>query len=88
MLIQEKLLKPLGGYVGYNQEWRELAQVISRVSDPHTLPTSVTCGYNVYLHNSLRKCTLRLCGCFCEIVALCVVMSTGYLLREPGCPVG
>ncbi|KAL3866277.1 hypothetical protein ACJMK2_043585 [Sinanodonta woodiana] len=26
----EKILKPLGGYVGYNQEWRELAQNISR----------------------------------------------------------
>lgn len=27
---QDRLLKPLGGYVGYNSEWRELAQVISR----------------------------------------------------------
>ncbi|XP_052277192.1 katanin p60 ATPase-containing subunit A-like 2 isoform X3 [Dreissena polymorpha] len=26
----DKLLKPLGGYVGYNAEWRELAQNISR----------------------------------------------------------
>ncbi|XP_033749769.1 katanin p60 ATPase-containing subunit A-like 2 isoform X4 [Pecten maximus] len=26
----DRLLKPLGGYVGYNSEWRELAQVISR----------------------------------------------------------
>lgn len=26
----DKLLKPLGGYVGYNTEWRELAQNISR----------------------------------------------------------
>ena len=25
-------MKPLAGYVGYNSEWRELAQVISRVS--------------------------------------------------------
>jgi hypothetical protein len=24
-------MKPLAGYVGYNSEWRELAQVISRV---------------------------------------------------------
>ena len=31
-LCQDRLLKPLGGYVGYNSEWRELAQVISRVS--------------------------------------------------------
>ena len=30
--FQDKLLKPLGGYVGYNTEWRELAQNISRVS--------------------------------------------------------
>ncbi|KAL5004004.1 hypothetical protein ScPMuIL_017460 [Solemya velum] len=26
----DRLMKPLGGYVGYNSEWRELAQVISR----------------------------------------------------------
>ncbi|KAH9488815.1 Katanin p60 ATPase-containing subunit A-like 2 [Bulinus truncatus] len=26
----DKILKPLGGYLGYNSEWRELAQVISR----------------------------------------------------------
>ncbi|XP_077988700.1 katanin p60 ATPase-containing subunit A-like 2 isoform X2 [Glandiceps talaboti] len=26
----ERLLKPLGGYVGYNMEWRELAQTISK----------------------------------------------------------
>ncbi|OWF35260.1 Katanin p60 ATPase-containing subunit A-like 2 [Mizuhopecten yessoensis] len=26
----DRLLKPLAGYVGYNTEWRELAQVISR----------------------------------------------------------
>lgn len=24
-------MKPLAGFVGYNSEWRELAQVISRV---------------------------------------------------------
>lgn len=30
-LLQDKLLKPLGGYVGYNAEWRDLAQNISRV---------------------------------------------------------
>lgn len=29
--VQDRLLKPLGGYLGYNMEWRELAQVISRV---------------------------------------------------------
>ncbi|CAF0935725.1 unnamed protein product [Rotaria sordida] len=28
----DRLLKPLGGYIGYSSEWRELAQVISRVS--------------------------------------------------------
>ncbi|CAF2414911.1 unnamed protein product [Rotaria sp. Silwood2] len=28
----DRLLKPLGGYVGYSSEWRELAEVISRVS--------------------------------------------------------
>ncbi|KAK2193721.1 hypothetical protein NP493_7g01027 [Ridgeia piscesae] len=27
---EDRLLKPLGGYVGYNSEWRELAQVITR----------------------------------------------------------
>jgi len=27
----DRLLKPLGGYLGYSNEWRELAQVISRV---------------------------------------------------------
>lgn len=27
----DKLMKPLAGYIGYNSEWRELAQVISRV---------------------------------------------------------
>ena len=32
VFFQDKLLKPLGGYVGYNTEWRELAQNISRVS--------------------------------------------------------
>ena len=31
IFLQEKLLKPLGGYMGYSSEWRELAQVISRV---------------------------------------------------------
>ena len=31
-LFQDRLLKPLGGYVGYNSEWRELAQIINRVS--------------------------------------------------------
>ncbi len=25
-------MKPLAGYIGYNNEWRDLAQVISRVS--------------------------------------------------------
>lgn len=28
----DRMLKPLGGYLGYSSEWRELAQVISRVS--------------------------------------------------------
>ena len=28
----DKLMKPLAGYIGYNSEWRELAQVISRVA--------------------------------------------------------
>ncbi|XP_064653296.1 katanin p60 ATPase-containing subunit A-like 2 isoform X4 [Lineus longissimus] len=28
--LGDRLLKPLGGYMGYNNEWRELAQVISR----------------------------------------------------------
>ena len=28
----DRLLKPLGGYLGYSSEWRDLAQVISRVS--------------------------------------------------------
>lgn len=27
----DRLLKPLGGYTGYNSEWRELAEVVSRV---------------------------------------------------------
>ena len=27
----DRLLKPLGGYMGYSSEWRDLAQVISRV---------------------------------------------------------
>ena len=27
----DKLMKPLAGYIGYNSEWRELAQTISRV---------------------------------------------------------
>ncbi|XP_014767657.1 katanin p60 ATPase-containing subunit A-like 2 [Octopus bimaculoides] len=27
---QDRLLKPLGGYMGYNNEWRDLAQLISR----------------------------------------------------------
>ena len=31
--LQDRLLKPLGGYLGYNNEWRDLAQVISRVSE-------------------------------------------------------
>jgi hypothetical protein len=30
--IKDRLMKPLAGYIGYNSEWRELAQVISRVS--------------------------------------------------------
>ncbi|GFO36468.1 katanin p60 ATPase-containing subunit a-like 2, partial [Plakobranchus ocellatus] len=29
----DRILKPLGGYMGYNSEWRELAQVISRAFD-------------------------------------------------------
>lgn len=29
----DRLLKPLGGYLGYSSEWRELAQVISRVCE-------------------------------------------------------
>ena len=29
---QERLLKPLGGYTGYSAEWRELAEVITRVN--------------------------------------------------------
>ncbi|CAF1037274.1 unnamed protein product [Rotaria sp. Silwood1] len=28
----DRLLKPLGGYIGYTSEWRELAEVITRVS--------------------------------------------------------
>ena len=31
-VVQDRLLKPLGGFSGYSSEWRELAQVISRVS--------------------------------------------------------
>ena len=30
--LQDRLLKPLGGYMGYSNEWRDLAQTISRVS--------------------------------------------------------
>ena len=26
-------MKPLGGYAGYNAEWRELAEVVSRVNE-------------------------------------------------------
>ncbi|CAF0912763.1 unnamed protein product [Rotaria sordida] len=29
----DRLLKPLGGFVGYNSEWRELAEVVSRVQE-------------------------------------------------------
>ncbi|CAF0808424.1 unnamed protein product [Rotaria sp. Silwood1] len=28
----DRLLKPLGGFIGYNSEWRELAEVVSRVN--------------------------------------------------------
>ena len=31
-VFQDRVMKPLAGYIGYNSEWRELAQVISRVS--------------------------------------------------------
>ncbi|CAF4111066.1 unnamed protein product [Rotaria sp. Silwood2] len=27
---KDRLLKPLGGFIGYNSEWRELAEVVSR----------------------------------------------------------
>jgi len=30
-MIQDKLLKPLGGFAGLTGEWRDLAAVISRV---------------------------------------------------------
>ena len=36
--IQEKLLKPLGGFAGLTGEWRDLAAVISRV-----------CAFSLYL---------------------------------------
>ena len=32
VFVQDRLLKPLGGYNGYNAEWRELAEVVSRVN--------------------------------------------------------
>ncbi|CAF0787984.1 unnamed protein product [Didymodactylos carnosus] len=38
----ERLLKPLGGYIGYNSEWRELAQVISRVCYVFMTVTRIT----------------------------------------------
>ncbi|ESO12368.1 hypothetical protein HELRODRAFT_63272 [Helobdella robusta] len=28
--VEDRLLKPLGGYIGYSSEWKELAQVVSR----------------------------------------------------------
>ena len=31
-LTQDRLLKPLSGLIGYNAEWRELAEVVSRVN--------------------------------------------------------
>jgi hypothetical protein len=30
--FQDRIMKPLGGYMGYSSEWRDLAQTISRVS--------------------------------------------------------
>jgi len=36
----DKLLKPLGGYLNYSNEWRELAQVISRVGTYLSFPPS------------------------------------------------
>jgi katanin p60 ATPase-containing subunit A1 len=34
---KDRLMKPLAGYIGYNSEWRELAQVISRVKINQTV---------------------------------------------------
>lgn len=39
----DRLLKPLGGYLGYSSEWRELAQVISRVRAMHASSIDLSC---------------------------------------------
>lgn len=41
-------MKPLAGFIGYNQEWRELAQVISRVI---MITSNITIDF--YLNNCL-----------------------------------
>lgn len=40
-------MKPLAGFIGYNQEWRELAQVISRVMIKSNIKT------DFYLNNAI-----------------------------------
>ena len=39
-------MKPLAGYVGYNSEWRELAQVISRVRIENSIQFRILAGIN------------------------------------------
>ena len=51
----DRLLKPLGGYLGYSSEWRDLAQVISRVSQYQSV--SALGPLLLHLVNHVKFCT-------------------------------
>ena len=51
-VCQDRLLKPIAGFAGYNSEMRELAAVISRVRTlvPSLMPTHLELMYNRLWH--------------------------------------
>ena len=52
-------MKPLAGFVGYNSEWRELAQVISRVSKKTDLLLLLYLELISKYHDRIFICKIR-----------------------------
>ena len=60
LFIQDRIMKPLGGYLGYSSEWRDLAQTISRVSNASRSRDTKTNYFSkitmrIFLHNCFAQ---------------------------------
>ena len=52
----ERLLKPLGGFTGYTSEWRELAEVISRVNRKKKKKKKEKSKWNFFYKKTKKTC--------------------------------